>query len=201
LDKKEKKKKMGLTATGLGPADQAIVRIMAPEIIRALRSASEKIREGDEYSKRWFGDSSALWINCLRIKLNRMASVINLQSIDIHGSPLNERNDDWFASVYRRADRRRDYTENMGQRGFITLSQGQDFNISLELKWNNAPNYRVGSILDSKFQTLVHELSHLILNTRDEVYGSIRCRGLALTNSRLAKITADNWGYFVEEYR
>ena len=70
---------MGLTATGLGPADQAIVRIMAPEIIRALRSASEKIREGDEYSKRWFGDSSALWINCLRIKLNRMASVINLQ--------------------------------------------------------------------------------------------------------------------------
>lgn len=191
---------MGLTATGLGPADQAIVRTMGPEIVRILRSASANIREGNDRSQLWFGDSSALWISQLRTKLDRMASVINLKSIDIHGSALDRRNGA-FAAAQRPASGWRDNTANVGGAGFITRSQGQGFHIRLDLKWNTAPSYRVGSSKDSKFQTLVHELSHLILDTEDEEYGSIECLTLASTDSARAKRNADSWAYFVEEFR
>ncbi len=191
---------MGLTATGLGPADQTIVRIMGPEIVRILRNASAKIREGNNHSQVWFGDSSAPWIGQIRTKLNRMASVINLQSIDIHGSALNRRGRT-FAAAQQPASGWRDNTANVDGVGFITRSQGQGFHIRLDLEWNTAPNYRVGTNYDSKFQILVHELSHLILDTEDEEYGSTKCRKLAVTNPARAKINADSWGYFVEEFR
>lgn len=191
---------MGLTSTGLGPADQGIVRVMGPEIVRVLRNASARIRDGNDHSQVWFGDSSAQWISQLRTKLNRMASVINLQTINIHGSALDRR-DGAFAAAQRPAGGWRDNTANIGGVGFITRSRGQGFHIRLDLRWNTAPKYRAGPGYDSKFQILVHELSHLILDTEDEAYGSIKCRALAFTSLVRAKRNADTWGYFVEEFR
>lgn len=191
---------MGLTATGLGPADQGIITIMGPEIINVLRRAAAGISAGDDRSQMWFGDSSTAWISQLRTKLNRMASVINLQSIDIHGSSLDRRNGA-FAAAQRPASGWRNNTANSGGTGFITRSQGQGFNIRLDLKWNTASRYASATSRDSKFQTLVHELTHLIIDTEDEEYGSIKCRALAISSSARAKINADSWGYFIEEFR
>lgn len=191
---------MGLTATGLGPADQALVRTMGPEIIRVLRAASARIRAGDDFSQLWFGDDSAQWIIQLKAKLNRMASVLNLQPIDIHGSALDRRTGA-FAAAQMPAGGWRDNTANVGQAGFVTRSQGQGFNIRLDLKWNGASTYRTAATRDSKFQTLVHELTHLIIDTEDEEYGPIKCRALAIASPARAKTNADSWGYFVEEFR
>ena len=191
---------MGFTSSGLGPADQTLIQTFGREIITFLRTAARNVTVIDQHSQLWFGDSSALWITQLREKLDRMATVINLQSIDIHGSTLNRRGNT-FAAAQRPNSGWRDNTANPGGGGFITRSQGQGFHIRLDRSWNTAPTYRSANSPDSKFQTLVHELTHLIIDTEDEEYTSIRCRGLAITNSARAKRNADSWGYFVEEFR
>jgi hypothetical protein len=192
---------MGLTANGLGPSDQGIVKSMGPEIVSQLRDVSAKIRVGDRHSQIWFGDSTAQWITQLRTKLNRMASVINLKTIEIHGTARNQRDKKNFAAAYEPAAGWRDNTANVGGRGFITRSQGQDFEIELDFKWNSSPKYRVITNYDSKFQILVHELTHLIIHTEDEAYGSIKCRALAITSPQRAKRNADSWSYFLEDFR
>lgn len=64
-----------------------------------------------------------------------------------------------------------------------------------------------GTPADSQFCTLVHELTQLILGTEDvekggiTMYGVDNARQLASTSPYDAKDNADNWGYFVEEFR
>jgi hypothetical protein len=59
-----------------------------------------------------------------------------------------------------------------------------------------------------KFETLVHELSHLILQTDDEklangktAYGAQRALKLVQEDPARAQNNAENWGFFVEEFR
>ncbi|MER7046152.1 M35 family metallo-endopeptidase [Streptomyces jumonjinensis] len=53
--------------------------------------------------------------------------------------------------------------------------------------------------IDSKFGTLVHELSHAVSFTDDHVYGQSAARNLANTDPAQAITNADNHEYFVEE--
>jgi hypothetical protein len=60
----------------------------------------------------------------------------------------------------------------------------------------------------SQFETLVHELSHLVLNTNDETlssgvtaYGGSNARTLAAQSPDKAKNNAENWGFFIEDFR
>lgn len=52
--------------------------------------------------------------------------------------------------------------------------------------------------LDSRFGTVVHELSHVVADTEDFVYGPRRAEALARENGGLAVRNADNFQYFVE---
>lgn len=192
---------MGISSSGLGPADQRLVGTLGPEIIRTLRKASADLAAGDARSRRWFGDASNAWIQQLKQSLNRMASVINVQQIDIHGSQWNERKRGTSAAAYQPASGWRNNTAVVGRVGFVTRSQNQGFNIELDHEWNTSPTYRTGANLDSKFEILAHELTHLILDTEDEAYGDIPCQTLAAHNPALAKKNADSWGYFIEEFR
>ncbi|MDV6034726.1 MAG: hypothetical protein F9B45_32465 [Phycisphaera sp. RhM] len=191
---------MGLVAQNLGPSDQTAITTLGPEIIRTLRTISGTIRAGNAASQTWFGDNGAAWIQELKRKLNRMASVINLQSIAVHGSELNRRGGGTYAAAQRPAGGWGDYTS-------VSASQGQNFHMRLDNNWNNSPLYATATNADSKFQTLVHELTHLILDTEDEeydgedAYGVAACQGLAADDPATAKTNADNWGYFVESFR
>lgn len=49
--------------------------------------------------------------------------------------------------------------------------------------------------------TMVHECTHLFLNTDDDAYGVPMCEVTAARTPAIAKKTADCWGYFVEEFR
>ena len=52
--------------------------------------------------------------------------------------------------------------------------------------------------LDSRFGTVVHELSHVVADTEDFAYGPRRAEALARENGGLAVRNADNYQYFVE---
>ncbi|MCX7685235.1 MAG: M35 family metallo-endopeptidase [Acetobacteraceae bacterium] len=52
--------------------------------------------------------------------------------------------------------------------------------------------------LDSRFGTVIHELSHLVADTEDFAYGPRRAEALARENPGLAVRNADNLQYFVE---
>lgn len=51
---------------------------------------------------------------------------------------------------------------------------------------------------DSKFGTLVHEMTHAVVGTKDLAYGVDNCLYLAKTNPSQAVMNADNYEYFVE---
>ena len=51
---------------------------------------------------------------------------------------------------------------------------------------------------NSKFGTIVHEMTHAVAGTKDLAYGEYDCLNLAQTNPNSAVMNADNYEYFVE---
>jgi hypothetical protein len=188
---------------GLGPADRAIVARLQPEIVTVLRNASAAARAGTPdataRSLRWFGDNSPGWMGQLSSKLNRLASIVNNKDIEVSFSGLRHRCGDEYAAANRPTGGWNDFSEENAP---MSAAQGRNFVINLNLSWNGAPTYSPAQQPgDSKFQTLVHECTHLILDTDDDAYGVPMCLATAAATPALAKKTADNWGYFVEEFR
>jgi hypothetical protein len=192
---------MGFVLGSLGPADTAAVLQLSPEIIRTLRKASDSVRSGRATgeSHKWFGDTSAAWMNGLAQQLNKLASLVNVQPIEVGFQTLGDRDGSEFASALRPKCGWKNMTTGSN---FMTQAQGQGYRIFLNESWNRAPLYRpFKRPADSKFQTLVHECTHLFLNTDDDAYGVPTCELTASRQPAVAKKTADNWGYFVEEFR
>ncbi|QXD14274.1 hypothetical protein GQ464_012555 [Rhodocaloribacter litoris] len=170
-------------------------------IIDTLRKAARTIEQGGgrAESRKWFGDDSPAWMNELRRRLNMLASMINTKPIDVSFSNLNRRCSGEFAAAPPPTGGWRDF---VGGQNPMTTAQNRNFRIWLNLDWNTAPLYRpFKRPADSKFQTLVHECTHLFLDTDDDAYGVPQCEVTAATNPAVAKKTADCWGYFVEEFR
>jgi hypothetical protein len=191
---------MGFNNAGLGPSDQQIVQSLQPVIIDTLRKASTKIKQGGgrPESKKWFGDDSPGWMNELGRKLDTLASLINVKPIDVSFSNLNKRCSGEFAAAPMPVGGWNDFA---GGANPMTAGQGRNFRIWLNLDWNTTPLYRpFKRPADSKFQTLVHECTHLFINTDDDAYGVPLCEVTAARSSATAKKTADCWGYFVEEF-
>jgi len=189
---------MGLVAVGLGPADQGILRQLEPEIIRTLRGASNQLRgdRGRAKSLKWFGDQSQPWMASLGRDLNKMASILNTKRIEVHGTNWRGRDPLTTAAARRPAQGWDKYTG-------MTKAQGQNFNIRLDVAWNRRPIFRPGNAPGgSKFHTIVHELTHLILNTDDvsPAYGAQNCLNKAGTPAN-AKRNADNWAFFIDTIR
>jgi hypothetical protein len=190
----------GTGKTGLlGPQDQLILRELEKEIIQVLRKASELVKAGEckQTSLTWFGDKSDDWMKTLGTKLNKLASIINTKEILVTQPKLSERDLSENAAAYTPKDGWKPYTQ-------MTEAQGQEFKIHLNSAWNQMPKFSErNKHVQSKFETLVHELTHLILNTEDiePPYGDINCINKAKNSPRDAQNNAENWGFFVESMR
>ncbi len=57
---------------------------------------------------------------------------------------------------------------------------------------------RIG--IDNAVGTIIHELSHLVANTHDFVYGQEKCRLLAINRPEAARSNADNYQYYCESF-
>ncbi len=188
---------MGFMMTGLGVHDRGTISQLQPEIIQTLRKASDRVRRGtaDGECLKWFGDDSANWKSALQQDLNRMASIINTTPISISFRKLSQRNSDENATAWPpRGDFHR-YAS-------LNEAQNRNFSITLNQGWNTLPLYRpFKRPVQSKFQTLVHESSHLLLDTYDFAYQPLAAEMLASSQPDRAKRNAENWGFFVEEFR
>lgn len=186
---------MSFVLSGLGPADQRYVLQLQPMIVTTLREASSKVQrgEGTGEATRWFGDAGKPWMTQLATDLSRMASIINLEDISVSFRAVARRTGA-FAVAFPPEDGWGKYTQ-------LANARGQNFKLQLDTHWNQVPLLRNAQGSDSMFQTLVHELSHLVIGTDDEQYGFVGCLGLARRDPAKAKNNADTWGYFVEEFR
>jgi len=180
----------------------------------------------NHYSEVWFGDNDPEWIALLKFKLNRMAAILEHHPIYVHRVPLSNPASAAYATATPPTDGWQDYTADNNGLDFIARSHNQNFKILLGKRWPDAPMYRLcdqhsipiemGPPMpsyqvkrlyynctqnhNSKFQILVHELSHLMQGTLDNAYGYHKTMTLAESDSNSAKVNADNWAYFLEEF-
>lgn len=173
---------------------------MDTQILSALGRARDLVR-GDSLNTvlmRWFGDTSAAWKSELSGKLNKLRNTLNTETITIGFEDLRSRNAGTNASAY-----------TAGIASVPLYARAIDLNLAFKglpdyLPLNGGGTIRNDGWIQSKFETLVHELSHLVLDTDDEMwngheaYGTKRASRLAANNPRVAKNNAENWGIFVE---
>jgi hypothetical protein len=190
----------GRTDVGLlGPADQQILRELEKEIIQVLRKAAELVKAGEcrQTSLTWFGDKRDAWMKTLGTKLDKMASIVNTKEIVVVQPVLKKRDLHENAAAYQPKSGWKTHTD-------MTEAQGQDFKIHLNSASNEMPKYSErNQHVQSKFETIVHELTHLILNTDDvePPYGETNCINKARNSPSDAQKNAENWGFFVETMR
>lgn len=150
-------------------------------------------------SLEWFGDGSPAWQKELLAKVKSLKSIINTKEIKISFSSLSTRDQYEYGAASMPTGGWTDYSSLKNP---MTQAQKRNFRIALNTAWQRAPKYRIPTNMDSKFQTLVHEFTHLILDTDDHVYTAHGCHELVRQGKiLLAKKNADSWGYFVEEFQ
>ena len=184
---------MGLNAINLSGHDQVHIPNLGDEICRTIRLAIKSLTAVDEdddgYSSRvylsnkWFGKyEEKKWFPLMLGKLSRMATIISTEEINVYGKIPSE-------------DKPlKKYPENV------------KFNIELDDDWETLPTYTFlsnNSDYDksSKFHTLVCKLSQIIIDTRDIRKGCVTCRGSVGCGKNGGRVNADNWGFFLEDYR
>lgn len=200
---------MGLV--GIVPQTQlALVKLHTP-LMSALAFSADRVRSGqaDTALQRWFGDVTPAWKKEVETTLRKWRSNINVRSIRVGFATLDDRGSN--AAAY--AARTLDFSKKLA-------GTGADDNMNLDTGFSSLPEYLPrmpdGTVdasgwNQSKFETIVHELSHLFLNTTDvvlradadgnptkEAYGAKRAAKLAANNPAAAKTNAENWGIFVE---
>jgi len=195
---------MGFVVVG-GPNLQAEVKKLQPKILSAIEKAATEVGAGraNTECQRWFGDVTPAFKKDLAKKLRSFRSVVNLKEVRIHFASIKERERNENAAAYQP-------TNGWQDNSSIQKAQTQSFEMHINEAFSQLPTYCTPSPAatngQSKFDTLVHELSHLFLNTEDEsylgatAYGGATARLLATNDAAHAKTNAENWGLFIEEF-
>lgn len=186
---------MGFNITTLGPASRETVLTLSPLIIEAMRKAETELaagRGGTEVS-RWFGTTPPATI---RQKVGKLRTFFNCNSITVRFATLAKRGSN-NAAALAPGNGWDDYTN-------LTKANGVSFEMYLNSGWEQKADWSTQPLATAgsggKFKTLVHELSHLGLNTNDHKYQASRCIALATADAAKALDNADNWGFFIEEF-
>jgi len=186
---------MGFNITALGVQSSKVVIELSPKILDACSKAQTELAAGRGLTEvgRWFGTTPPATI---KTKVGKLRSFFNLNAITLHFATLTKRGTN-VAAAFRPSGGWDDYTN-------VTKAQRTTFEMYLNSAWEEKPVWSTGPLQTAgaggKFKTLVHELSHLALNTNDHKYGAANCVLLAASDAAKALDNADNWGFFVEEF-
>jgi hypothetical protein len=195
---------MTIKFEGLSLSDQDAVTKVWSELMAAL----DKQKNLSQNIDRWFGTTCpAQFRTSMPRVLRKFRSCMNLCAITLCCSELDDRDTDTFGAAYH----------NNGNGGFAPIvnfdpATQPSLRLELDSKWNIGISlYKTPTDRDSAFQTIAHELSHLLMATKDEpwapptnkpkCYGEPKCTKLANDNDVRALTNADNWGYFMEDLR
>lgn len=201
---------MGLVAADL--YSHTLINQFSGQFLEALEVAATRVDNGsaDAACLRWFGDNSAPFKKDTAKTLRKLRSVVNIKTIRVSFQALATRNTGENAAAWNDNSRHLnlgDSFSHVGTHGGITSE------VYLNEAFSGQPSYLAklgdGTIDDtfwnqSKFETIVHEVSHLILGTADETYhgrtayGAKRAAQLARRRVNRAKNNAENWGIFIE---
>lgn len=195
---------MGLVTDALG-AEMSVVSKMEEEIRKALAKASTELRAGRGTTEctRWFGGVNPDDRKKLGKALGQFRGIVNLVKIKCNYALMADRQRDENAAAYAPDGGWAIYTD-------LRTAKDQGFKMRINSNFRNLKKYSPDPANEDgqdQFETLVHELSHLIMNTDDveyngqKVYGGDSARLLATNDPDKAKKNAENMGFFVEEFR
>lgn len=202
---------MGILATGKYTG--SMINKFSGQFLQALDVAATRTDQGsaDAACTRWFGDNTAAFKKDTAKKLRKMKSVVNLKTIRISFQSIAARERGENAAAWN--DQTAHFGLGTGDFSHVRAHHGITSEVYLNEGFRQLPDFLGtlggGTIDDtfwnqSKFETIIHEMSHLILGTIDAVhagttaYGAQRAATLAAGDAAKAKRNAENWAIFVE---
>jgi len=199
---------MGFIITGFSIEHRRIIERLEAEIRRVMTKAAVRLNikncYNEFYSQFWFGDSTPEWIEYLQIRLERMITLMKINPIEIQYIVSDYDHRTHYALAHQPRSGWQDHTEDKHwlYSDFLQRSYAQKFSISLGQRWHELPIYRpTPDDYDTKFHVLVHELSHLFMYLKDYAIEYKHSLDLVYMDTNKAQRNADNWGYFLEEFR
>lgn len=202
---------MGLAPRGKYESDW-VVRFDR-ELMTVLETARSRVESGtgDDAMLRWLGivatpDNRT----SLGKKLGKFRSNLNLRTIPVGFMNLRDRDAYQNACAWNIAAEQLDLGRDL-----VSPPDTDKFNtIELDENFNGLPDYlplAVNGTVDatgyhqSKFETIAHELTHVLLGTKDvpllngnTAYGSQNAAILATQDASKAINNAENWAIFIE---
>lgn len=222
---------MGVVANN--PATQVQLRASVDKLMGGLSTAADRASSGqaDAAISRWFGADAVPQKKQIATTINRFRSNINLKTITVGFEALAQ-NPNYAKTTG--ADGKvtiiePKFVRSQGMNAAAYAATDSNVSLSLDDLLSHAPaggapvflgeGFRnlplllplAGTQIDasgwiqSQFETLVHELSHLLLGTIDvkftdgsTAYGTEAAAELATFGSTHAFRNAENWGIFIE---
>jgi len=205
---------MSLDLTLLPSELQKQMKGFAEEIPKAIQKARDTVSGGGAGGKvtLWFGASDKAAQIAIRDKLAKLRSYMMNQRIRCQLGNSRPANENALAEHVTGG--------LVGGGGFSSLQRVEanlfgDSSVgvlNLSPNYGNLKTYATGPVStfdgQDQFQTVIHELTHIVLGTGDEklnngntAYTGLLARQLATEDPDKAKNNAENWGLFIEEYR
>ncbi len=201
---------MPLNTGSLPPTLSYPVKAIEQNLLTAMGNCRDSLARYDGATTaalaRWFGDNSPPFAKIMKEKIAKMRSVLNAQSIECTTTMLGgNQNENASATHF-----------TTGIFGGASSSRVGKMT-STQTKLNVSPHFAalpptaIGAAAawtgQDKLETLLHELSHFVFATGDELlndgvtiaYGGANARLLATQSVLRAKNNAENWGFFIEE--
>mgnify|MGYP001825885052 CR=1 FL=1 len=201
---------MGLVAQGKFEAGW--IETFSIEALKALATARKSVESGaaDAAFARWFGDvPDAAERKEVGKLLGVVRSNINIRSISVGFMALKHRKANQNARAWNVKAPQLDLGTALAGPGAGGINT-----IELDLNFKSLPDYLPtladGSVdstagHQSKFETVLHELTHVLLGTADAkldnghtAYGAQAAELLATQAPERAILNAENWGIFIE---
>ena len=126
----------------------------------------------DQFYKKWFGQYTASRFSTVLANFDTIASTLESDDISYNCAGPSCQSS-WYAYVY--------------PGGAVEVFLCQQF-------WNAGT-----SGVDTRWGTVIHEISHEVASTDDHVYGQTSCQTLASNDPDRAIDNADSYEYFVED--
>lgn len=225
---------MGFKNGGISSDNFYHIQDLEKMMLTAMNKCRNNLDSGgtavDAALVRWFGDSSALFRKTMKSNIARMRGVLNGGTINclseavtievqpakagspialtkVAGAKLAGGNANNNASALHYTTGMFDGTEN----DRVVQMTNTALSITIGVNFGKLPRTSLGLAASwndqDRLETLLHELSHYVHGTKDELlndgvttaYGGQDARLLATQSADRAKTNAENWGFLIEE--
>jgi hypothetical protein len=189
------------------------IKDLEKQIMSALDAcykACEKTTSDATFNK-WFGDASPAFKKQIARNVSKMRSTLNTVSIPCQPVSGLGADNNAMANHFTVGSANVGSLSSLQVVNMLTTQSAQFGTIKIGPNFKNLPDVFAAGIAwngQSKFETLVHELSHIVIGTKDEklanghtAYTVANALLLVTESAAKAKTNAENWGLIVEEFR